>query len=261
MDVTEAGPGDPVVTVMGGIHGDEPCGPRAIRRVREAAGFQRGVRFIVANEPALDRGVRAVDTDLNRAFTDPGGAAHEQQLAAALQPHVRDQVVVDLHSTRASDRPHAMVHGIDTDTAGLVRDTGLDTVVDVSDVIGGTLIAHCRCGVAVECGRTGTTEATETAERVVRRVLAARGVIDGPVARSDPAIYRLTGTVSGAGYRFTARNFEQVAAGEPFARDADGAPVVADEPFYPVLMSTDGYTDRLGYTADRVGLLSDYVKD
>ncbi|ELZ54483.1 succinylglutamate desuccinylase/aspartoacylase, partial [Halorubrum hochstenium ATCC 700873] len=48
--------------------------------------------------------------------------------------------------------------------------------------------------------------------------------------------------------------FERVESGERFAA-ADGEPLLADEPFYPVLLSPNGYRDQFGYVADRVGTL------
>ncbi|MFW5919893.1 MAG: hypothetical protein ACOCSF_06860 [Halanaeroarchaeum sp.] len=45
-----------------------------------------------------------------------------------------------------------------------------------------------------------------------------------------------------------------MAAGEAFAA-ADGVETVADDPFYPVLLSPEGYADVYGYRADRVGTI------
>ena len=78
MDVYELGEGEPEVAVVGAIHGDEPCGARAIRRLLDAdPEFERPVRLIVANEAALDAGVRYLDADLNRGCPgDPESDAH-----------------------------------------------------------------------------------------------------------------------------------------------------------------------------------------
>ncbi|MFW5917519.1 MAG: succinylglutamate desuccinylase, partial [Halorubrum sp.] len=86
MDVYELGEGEPEVAVVGAIHGDEPCGARAVRRLLDAdPDVERAVRLIVANEAALDAGVRYLDTDLNRAFPgDLGSDAHEDRLAVDL---------------------------------------------------------------------------------------------------------------------------------------------------------------------------------
>ena len=49
-------------------------------------------------------------------------------------------------------------------------------------------------------------------------------------------------------------NFERVPAGEAFAA-TDGEPVHAEEDFYPVLMSANGYEELFGYTASFAGTL------
>ena len=47
-------------------------------------------------------------------------------------------------------------------------------------------------------------------------------------------------------------NVTRVEAGQAFAR-ADGEQLTAEEPFYPVLLSANGYEEIFGYTAERVG--------
>uniref|UniRef100_UPI000ABCAF2C succinylglutamate desuccinylase/aspartoacylase domain-containing protein n=1 Tax=Haloferax profundi TaxID=1544718 RepID=UPI000ABCAF2C len=83
MRIYELGDGTPEVSVVGSIHGDEPCGARAIERfVAEDPDVERPVKLIVANEEALDADVRYLDEDLNRAFPgDPHAENHERRLA------------------------------------------------------------------------------------------------------------------------------------------------------------------------------------
>lgn len=74
-----AGPGEPLLVVFGGLHGNEPAGVRAAQRVlarlRSGSVALRGeVVFVVGNRAALARGVRFVDRDLNRAWTPHGVA-------------------------------------------------------------------------------------------------------------------------------------------------------------------------------------------
>ena len=59
MRIYELGEGTPEVAVVGGIHGDEPCGPLAIRRLLAAEpAVERPLKLIIANEPALEAGQR-----------------------------------------------------------------------------------------------------------------------------------------------------------------------------------------------------------
>ncbi len=86
MRVAQLGSGTPEIAVVAGIHGDEPCGVRAVERLLdERPTVNRPVKLVVANEAALERRVRFIDEDLNRTFPgDPDAKTHEGRLAAAL---------------------------------------------------------------------------------------------------------------------------------------------------------------------------------
>lgn len=123
----------PTLVVFGGIHGNEPAGVLAVRRVLAVLEKLRGklsgrVYFLAGNTRALVRNVRFVDTDLNRFFTlrnisrnllqvRHGQTLSEdrelKELLEILQNILRtaeDEVfVVDLHSTSAEGLPFLTV--------------------------------------------------------------------------------------------------------------------------------------------------------
>ncbi|WP_458209666.1 succinylglutamate desuccinylase [Haladaptatus sp. NG-SE-30] len=254
MHVQTVGDGTPELAVVACIHGDEVCGKTAIERVlAEDPSFERPVRFIIANEEAVAANKRFIDEDLNRAFPgDPDGTTHESRLAAELLPELRGCGVVDLHSTHSHPEPFALVSQLNDRTKELARATGVGRVVDISYVAGG-LIDHVD-GVAVECGLHGTDRAARNAERVLRNVLGATGALDTFREEGTPELYRIFDSVQGEGYKFVGENFVRVDEETVFARK-DGEELRADRPFYPVLMSTEGYGDMIGFRAERVGKL------
>ncbi|MBT8404598.1 MAG: succinylglutamate desuccinylase/aspartoacylase family protein, partial [Gemmatimonadetes bacterium] len=68
------GAGAPTLMVVGGLHGNEPAGVEAARRVNAAltgrsAKLEGTVVFVAGNLQALARGRRYIDRDLNRAWT------------------------------------------------------------------------------------------------------------------------------------------------------------------------------------------------
>ncbi|MDY6780920.1 MAG: succinylglutamate desuccinylase/aspartoacylase family protein, partial [Halobacteria archaeon] len=83
-EITVRGPGEASLAVVGSIHGDEPSGAEAIRRVlNEDLEYSEAVKFVVANPRALEAGERYVDVDMNRNF--PGDSESdevEERLAA-----------------------------------------------------------------------------------------------------------------------------------------------------------------------------------
>jgi Succinylglutamate desuccinylase len=91
MKVYELGEGTPEVAVVGGIHGDEPCGPLAIKRLlAEELTVERPVKLIIANEEALEAGQRYLEADLNRVFPgDPNADAHEADSQTSSLPRSR----------------------------------------------------------------------------------------------------------------------------------------------------------------------------
>ncbi|MFB6152176.1 MAG: succinylglutamate desuccinylase/aspartoacylase family protein [Haloarculaceae archaeon] len=261
MRVEDIGEGDPEVAVVGGIHGDEPCGVRAVESfLDERPAVERPVRFVVANEAAVERGVRYVDRDLNRVFPgDPDGTALEERLAYDLATAVGDCTTLALHSTQSYDRLFALVDGVGDLARSVCPRLSVDAVVETGGAEGRIFDAAPRT-VEVECGRQSTDAAARNARAVTREFLAATGVLaegDGPTRERLP-VFELGDAVPkepADEYEVFVENFEEVDAGEAFAA-ADEEPVVAEEAFHPVLMSAYGYEDVFGYTAERVGTLN-----
>jgi predicted deacylase len=257
---------DPQVAVVAAVHGDEPCGPRAVDELlADPPEFRAPVKFVVANERALDRGVRYLDEDLNRAF--PGDSAadtHERRLATRLLAELDGCTTLALHSTQSYDDPFALVDTVTPETAGLCARLPVDAVVETDAYAGGRLIDYPGT-VEVECGLQWSETAAANARRLIDTFLAATGVLPastGVDPDPDVPIFRLTGRVPkapAADHEVFVENFERVAAGVPFAA-ADGDDRVAEEPFYPILMSADGYEDVFGYAGERVGRLADVAE-
>ncbi|MFB6294292.1 MAG: succinylglutamate desuccinylase/aspartoacylase family protein, partial [Candidatus Nanohaloarchaea archaeon] len=217
--------------------------------------------FVVANEEALDAGRRFLDVDLNRVF--PGherSEQHEERLAAELDAVLGPEPVLDLHSTESFSEPFATVPQVTSETAALVRATGVDRVVAFSPESGTSLLDRVP-GVGIECGLQGTASAADNAYSIIRNTLAAVDVLDDEYTETDPVLFRATGTVpKPEPYRLLVDNFTRVPAGTVFAEAVDsGDDLVADHAFYPFLMSEKGYEDILGFQAERVGPLSDAV--
>ncbi len=273
MRIYELGEGTPEVAVVGAMHGDEPCGERAIERlVAEDPEVERPVKLVVANEEALERGVRYLDDDLNRSFPgDPNADSHERRLAPHLARELRGCTTLSLHSTQSYAEPFAIVESVDAVTRSILPHLPLDLLVETGDLAEGRLITHAHT-FEVECGLQGTDEAAENAYWITRAFLAATGVLAAPLAgrsEADPPtalgrregdsvrVFRLKRPIPKAPakeYEVYAHNFEEVSAGETFAT-ADDEKLVADYSFYPVLLSANGYEDLFGYVAESVGVI------
>ena len=255
-DVTVHGPGDPELAVVGGVHGDEPSGVRAIERLRAAdLSLERGVKLVVANPSAVAAGERYLETDLNRSFPgDPDGSL-EERLAAELCAETDGLPTLSLHATHSTPEPFALVEHTQSAAFELADSLPVPHVVDHGHVAEGSF-TDCGTVVTVEAGCQGTDAAAEEAHRQARAFLAVTGALpDEDVPDTDPDYYLLEDTVekpSGSGYELLVENFQRVPAGELFARAGDDE-LVAHTAFYPVLMSECGYEDIFGYRASRLG--------
>jgi hypothetical protein len=259
MRVEQLGDGEPEVAVVGAIHGDEPCGVAAIEALLEdRPPVERPVKLVVANEAALGAGERYIDDDLNRSFPgDPEASSHEKRLAARLAEVLEGCETVSLHSTQSYDDTFAIVNGMGDFERAVTPRLSVDAIVDAGAFDRGRLFVSLDRLVELECGYQGSEAASENAIRLAREFLGAVGALPGERRdpRPDLPVYRLVQRVpkrQARTYEVYASNFEHVPEGEAFAA-ADGKEVVAEEGFYPVLMSPYGYEEVFGYAAEWLG--------
>lgn len=266
MRVEVLGDGEPELAIVGGIHGDEPCGPRAVEHLLAAdLSPRRPVALVIANEEAIEQGVRYVEEDLNRAFpplgVDPDEFAfsntHEGRLARELYECLEGTLSLAIHSTRSHPHPFAVVVEPDPTQLEVCARLPVDAVVDSTQIPDGRLL-EARPTIEVEAGYQGSQAATDNAIDLARSFLAATGAIDGPAVPGAKPLFRVRRPIpkrAAEAYDVFVRNFERVPAGEPFA--AVGSELLyAERDFYPVLLSDEGYDDLFGYEADRAGTLT-----
>jgi len=250
MKVYQRGEKEPEFTVVGSIHGDEPAGKKAIERVLEKYDdFERPVQFIIANEEALEKEKRFMEVDLNRSF--PGfeeSEIGEERLAAQLLEEIGDSKVLDLHTTRSFDRPFANTKSFEDPEMEMIEASGAEYAVKFEGN-NGTFTDYAT-GIVVEAGHQGTEKAVENAVSVIENFLAYFGIIDIEFEASDPEKFIQVEEVEGD-WEFLAKNFQKVEKGEVYARNEEEE-LIAEEAFYPVLMSTNGYEGVLGHKARKV---------
>lgn len=264
MRIYELGEGTPEVAVVGGIHGDEPCGPLAIERLlAEEPAVERPVKFIIANEAALEAGQRYLEADLNRVFPgDPDAEAHERRLAHDLAREIRGCTTLALHSTRSTPKPMGVIQSVDEVARGIYPRLPVDVVVETDAHTDGRLIEFPHT-IEVECGLQGTDAAADNGYELVRAFLAATGTLPASAAQTrfdtpEPEtvdVFRLQRPIPkpvGDSYDVFVDNFELVTEGTAFAA-VDGEPLYAESDFYPVLLSPNGYEDIFGYVSEQAG--------
>jgi succinylglutamate desuccinylase len=203
----------PTLVVIGGMHGNEPGGARAAKRVLEMLG-SRGVRVrgevlaLAGNLAALRAGRRYHVKDLNRQWTD------ERVATLLAQPEERDDaedreqralllaitsaiarargkvVVADLHTTSAPGIPF-YITGDTLPQRKLAMAFPLPIVLGLEEQLDGALsehwTRHACMTFAVEGGQHDDPASIDNLEAVILVALAATGVVDERDLRGDVA--------------------------------------------------------------------------
>jgi predicted deacylase len=253
MRIETLGDGVPEVAVVGAVHGDEPCGARAIDRFLDSdleARIRKPVKFVVVNERALEAGERYLEADLNRVIPgDPEADEHERRLASELADEVEGCLTLGFHSTVSFAEPFGTLANLTPEKAAILRALPVEYAADFTGIEEGYSVSLPRF-VNVEAGLQGTDQAAENAYDCLAAFLRATDVLSGDPDSTDTDLYRIVDRIekaSDTGYRVFAENFSRVPAGEPFAETAAGETLRSDREFWPVLLSADGHDRLLGY--------------
>jgi predicted deacylase len=239
----------PTHAVVACVHGEESCGWRAIQKFKQSDhSLNQPVKFILANERAFKQGQRFIDVDMNRVFPgDPDSENHEERIAYKLESELEGLKALDIHSTVSEEAPFAFTTSFENSELDLARSTGLDKVVDMGYAGGMSPEIN---SVSVELSRT-KGNADQKAYEILLNFLRCEGLVEGSGETEDPEVFEVYEVEQGEGYSFEAQNFERVEPGEVYA-EKPGDRRKAEEPFYPVLMSTDGYDEIIGFRARKI---------
>ena len=250
MDIETRGTGEAEFTIVGSVHGDEPAGKKAIKKVLEKDyDYKKAVKFIIANEEALEEDKRFLDTDMNRSFPgDIDSDLLEERLAAELLNEIGDSKVLDIHTTHSFERPFANTKSFEEPEMEMIKATGSEFAVKFEE--GDETLTDFVTGITVEAGYQHSDQAVKNAVKLIENFLGYFGAIDVDSEPSDPELFVHEEKVEGD-WEFLADNFQKVKKGEVYAR-RDGEELVAEEDFYPILMSTNGYDGMLGHKASKV---------
>ena len=194
----------PHLIVLGAIHGDETCGPIAIKKViqkfegKESSLLKGKVTFVpVCNADAYAQGVRFVEENLNRIICKHETPKNnEQHFANDVCDLISSaDVMLDLHSFEAEgdpmvflDHPEAEVQGLAEVLGGKVILYGWDNIYEgeaiSSECTESWAYKNCVKGLTFECGKNGTEESNVVAYEAILRTLSFYSMIEVDI---DPA--------------------------------------------------------------------------
>jgi len=194
----------PRMIVLAGIHGNEPAGLEASRRVlagleRERPGMTGSVIFLAGNLAAIERRSRFIDRDLNRQWTaerisaalsdgDAAGAPAEHREQRALHETLRELIstspgplyFLDLHTSSAAGAPFLTV-GDTLRNRNFAEGFPLPLILGLEEQVDGALLELLNnygfITMGVEAGQHESPEASNVHEAVVWLALGASGVM------------------------------------------------------------------------------------
>ncbi|WP_157976206.1 succinylglutamate desuccinylase/aspartoacylase family protein [Lewinella sp. IMCC34191] len=190
----------PLVVAIGGIHGNEPAGVRALEQLFELLqeeplvnpgfSFRGELLALRGNLEALRTGRRYVDVDLNRIWKPfvkgiddsyPTAEARELDgMLAAIENALEDSsaqelVLIDLHTTTADGGVFA-VTGDDGPSLSLAAELGVPVIKGMLSGLQGTTLSYFRSGAydfEQPCRAITFESGAHTDEESVARALAA----------------------------------------------------------------------------------------
>lgn len=196
----------PLLITIAGLHGNEPAGVNASRRVlerlcRERPAMRGRLVAFIGNLRALRQGRRFIDSDMNRMWS-PGaldavrnatadGLSAEQReqrdLLACVEPELgngrRPVTIVDLHSTSADGAPFCII----SDTLQNRRVAfpwAVPVILGLEEAIDGTIQeyfgARGHATAAVEGGQHGDPRTADHLESILWITLVSIGLLRRP---------------------------------------------------------------------------------
>jgi len=245
VQVIGKGPG-PTVIVVSGIHGNEPSGIFAMKRIAERINpdLLKGNIFAFAgNLNALSLGERYLQNDLNRLWTDyhPKEDTDQNLEAEDLEQHelyhaIKQKIegsdqpvyIIDLHTTSSKTLPFLTLSKHEP-TLTFCEELPLPKVKNIDDFVKGAFFTHMNkegyIGLGFEAGQHDAMSAIDHHEHFILSILNKAGMYksDLPVnADADSAFYKIKERfVIDEGLTFQMKpgysNFQPISKGEVLA--------------------------------------------
>ncbi len=224
----------PTSMILTGVHGNEPCGVIAFKKILPTLKVQRGrVFFGYGNPKAIKAGARFVESDLNRMFKNSALLSasqiksYEYKRAQFLKKYLKQaDALLDLHSSR---KPKSKVFVIcEANGFGIAKYLLVKLIVSGFDRVqpGGTdyyMNSIGKIGICIECGQHSDPKSVKRAQDAILAFLKARGHIANnlkPKEQSHLNVYHMYVTKTPI-FTLTKyfKDFERVSKGQIIGTD------------------------------------------
>ena len=237
--ILDSGKPGPCLLIIGGIHGDEPCGINAIQAIvqdPEAYRPTHGKMMLMYGNPqAIKKGVRYIDENLNRIFMKSKEnlpdklLCLEKQRMQQLKLYMdKADILLDIHASYTQKSKPFVI--CEPNAMQLVPFLPCDIVCFGFDSIqpGGTdwyMNSIGKIGICVECGYLGAQSSTAVAMNACKSILGALEMSVNRGTRRKQEWYQATQQYCARTDNFQLvrayADFENIPKGTPFAKDGD----------------------------------------
>jgi predicted deacylase len=178
------------LVILGGVHGNEVCGVRALDSLIPKLNIERGkVIFIYANLEAIKLNQRFVEQNLNRCFLVPQPKEIQESLegktAREIMPYLEGaDVMLDVHASFTENSiPFAICDEPNIKEASIF-DVG-KVVFNIDPFEPGStgyyMNLQKKFGFGIECGYLGNPKTQVVAENAIINFLISYGAIKGEI--------------------------------------------------------------------------------
>lgn len=196
--VLDSGLPGPNLVIMGGVHGNELCGVKAVKLCTTLP-LKGKITLILANLEAIEKNVRFIESDLNRSFNSLEDAK-EVRIANELKPYLEQaDALLDLHASSSKDSvPFAICKSQSLPVAKLLPVNKIVTNIDEfhSGSTDEFMNKQNKIGICVECGYMLDDSSTDRAIEAIHSFCVALGVLPGVLSSNDSqSVFRVTSQV------------------------------------------------------------------
>lgn len=177
-----------IVTIMGGVHGNEPCGVNAINELKNLKIKFGKINFILGNPRAIEQNIRFTAMNLNRVFREDDEMAKEEKetyeykRSREIIPFLNESdILLDIHSSATKDSiPFIICEPHSLELAQClpfeIRCYGFDNIHPGSADY--YMNKQNKKAICIECGNNDDPNATDLAVKSIRILLSKLGMID-----------------------------------------------------------------------------------
>ncbi len=202
--ILDSGIPGPIVTIVGGTHGDEICWVQALDEIMDTIKIKKWKLYLIyGNIEAIEKNTRQIDLNLNRmyrddsTFTESEKNTIEYKRSREIIPYLDESnALLDLHSSPSIGSPAFII--CEENCRDVIDKFPFETVCYGFTEMepGGTdgyMNSRGKIGICVECGNHNAPDATENALSSIQKFLEYFRMIDvGENTENQKYIYMAT---------------------------------------------------------------------